>query len=373
VADAQLPDRPRGGLATQPARRLARSAARAALAVTWRSLNPDAEGPFATAPEHGDVRLARCYYTTDDGWRCPLFRLDARPGSSGEPVVLAHGLGFNRHTLDFRQELSLAWALAQAGFTVFLLEHRADRSALSPPGRPRAFDFDDLATRDVPAALAVVREVTGFPRAHWVGHGLGGQLLYAWLAHARGDEIAAASALCAPVRFPQDPGLRALERLRFLLPAGVRLPTRAAAVLLSPTAAPGRSLLEQLGALSVPGDVARGLMVHGSEDLHLGLVQQLWLWHARGALTDRSGRLEYAEALEGVRTPLQLIAAQGDKHCEPAQAEPALASLAGPQECLTLDASWGHLDPLLSTRAAQWVYPRIAAWLDAHRRLAWAD
>ncbi len=373
MSETRTLDRPRGRLSVQPARRLARSAARAALAVTWRSLNPDAEGPFASAPEGGEHRLERSYYTTDDGWRSPLFRLNARPGSSGEPVVLAHGLGFNRHALDFRRELSLARALSEAGFSVFLLEHRADRSAIPPEGGARGFDFDDLAVRDVPAALAAVREATGFPRVHWVGHGLGGQLLYAWLAHARGDELAAASALCAPVVFPQDAGLRALERLRFLLPAGLRLPTRAAAVLLSPTATPGRSLLEQLGANTVSGDVARGLLVHGSEDLHLGLVQQLWLWHARGALTDRTGRLEYAEALEGVHTPVQVLSAQGDGHCRPAQADPVLEHLAGPTERHVLEGDWGHLDPLLSPRAKAEVFPQVIAWLDAHRQLAWLD
>ncbi len=372
MSGPELPDRARVGLTAEPARRWAKSAARAALAVTWRSLHPDASGPFAAAPEGGEFRLARTYYATDDGWRCPLFRVGARPGTSGEPVVLAHGLGLNRHAVDYREELSLARALADAGFDVFLLEHRAHRSALPPEQGVRGFDFDDLATRDVPAALALVRELTGFPRVHWVGHGLGGQLLYAWLAHARGEDLGAATTLCAPVRLPRDPGLRALERLRFLLPPGLRLPTRAAATLLAPTAGnPGGGLLEQLGALSVPGDVARGLLVHGAEDLHLGLVRQLWLWHARGALTDRTGRLEYAEALEGVSTPVQVIACQGDVHCRPAQAEPVLDHLAGPTERLVLDGTWGHLDPLLSPQAKGRVFPQVARWLDAHRRLAW--
>ena len=373
MSDAQLPDRPRGPLAAEPVRRLARGAAKAALAVTWRSLNPDEDGPFARPPHRGEYRLDRRYYTADDGWRSPLFQLDARPGTPGEPVVLAHGLGTNRHALDFARELSLARALSDAGFTVFLLEHRADRSASPPLGATRAFDFDDIATRDVPAALEVIRARTGFPRAHWVGHGLGGQLLYAWLAHGRGDEIAAATTLCAPVLFPRDPGLRALERLRFLLPAGLRVPTRAAAVLLSPTAAPGGSFLEQLGAHDIAGDVARGLLLHGTEDLHLGLIRQLWLWHARGALTDRSGRLEYIEALAGLGTPLQVITSGSDTHCLPEQALPVLDHLAGPQATVGLDAGWGHLDPLLSPRAATEVFPQVTAWLDSHRRRAWQD
>ena len=121
------------------------------------------------------------------------------------------------------------------------------------------------------------------------------------------------------------------------------------------------------------GDVARGLLVHGSEDVSLGLIRQLWLWHARGLFTDRTGRLSYSDALGGIRTPVQVLACQGDPHCPPDRASPVLTHLEGPSEFIDLDQSWSHLDPLLSPRARETVFPRVVAWLDRHRRRAWED
>ncbi len=367
-------DVPRQPTWEEPARRLARQAARAALAVTWRSLAPEGREPFAVPPAGYPWRLDRVYYEADDGWRAPLFRLDPRPGGAGEPVVLAHGLGWNHHILDYRADLSLARTLSVQGFTVYLLEHRGDRSALPPAEGERPFDFDDIATRDLPAALETIRDQTGFPRCHWVGHGFGGQLLYAWLAHARGEDVASAVTLCAPVRFRRATSTPlALEALRFLMPAGLRLPTRAVAALLAPTATEGRSLLDQLGAHSVPGEVLRGLMLHGAEDLHLGLVRQFLRWQLSGALTDRTGRLDYVEALHGLATPLLAIATRGDPHCTVDQVRPVTDALGAGATLAELDSSWGHLDPVLSQRAAREVFPSVVAWLDRHRRLAWED
>ena len=75
-----LPDRRRPGL-SPPAAALGRVFGDAALALTWRVLQARAHGPYtiATPP----VAVERLYYTSDDGWQCPLFLLPARPGTSG--------------------------------------------------------------------------------------------------------------------------------------------------------------------------------------------------------------------------------------------------------------------------------------------------
>ena len=349
-----------GPLQLPEPRDLVKTAAHAALATAWRGLQPQSRERFARSPDQRLLR--RLYYRTDDGWQAPLFRLEPRPGATGEPVVLAHGLGVNRHSLDFDPKLSLARALQAEGYAVYLLEHRGDRSAIAPP-KPRPWDFDDLATQDLPAALDQVREHSGFERVLFVGHGLGGQLLYAHLAHTRGDDVAAACAISAPVRFTAATSrARNLRQAMRLLPGNLRLPARAASAL-------SATSLQVEG--QTEGPVHRGLLVHGSEDLHVGLLRQVLLWFEAGALVDRDDRIDYACALHGLKTPLQLVTSWGDRLCRPEDATAVLAHVAGPTDLVELDASWGHLDPLLGREAGSSVHPHIVRFLGRFRGACW--
>jgi predicted alpha/beta hydrolase len=341
-------------------RELVKSTAKAALAAAFRGVQPDSRERYTRAPER--VPLRRLYYRTDDGWQAPLFQLEPLPGASGEPLVLLHDLGVNRHSLDFAEGLSLARSLRQAGYTVFLMEHRGDRSAV-PPEHPLPYDFDTLATQDLPCAIDLVLEVSGFSRVMAVGHSFGGQLLYAHLAHSRGAELAALVTLGAAVEFRAPASqARALRLASHLLPAGLTLPLRAASVLSSPSASsPGRC----------SGEVRRGLLVHGSEDLSLGLARQVLRWLETGHLVDRDDRVDYVEALTGLRVPTMVVASQGDALCRPEQAVPVLDRLAGPTRLLELDRSWGHFDALLSEQAPELVHRPLVEFLEPYRRDCW--
>mgnify|MGYP002005929939 FL=1 len=175
--------------------------------------------------------VARLYYESSDGWRAPLRLLPPAAGGAGEPVVLAHATGLHPDAWRLGEGLTLARALSRAGFAVYLLSHRGDVDALPP--HPRAgFDFDDILGRDLPAALARIREHAGFSRIHWVGHGMGGQLGLAHAARSRGEDLASVVVLGAPARFERDAvrsEVRRLARVAGLMPAHWRLPVRSVA------------------------------------------------------------------------------------------------------------------------------------------------
>lgn len=327
--------------------------AKAALATAFRAARPESRERFEQEPDRTVLR--RLYYAADDGWQAPMFRLDAPPGATGEPVIVAHGLGVNRFSVDYGPNLSLARAIRDAGFEVFLLEHRGDPNALAPP-RSRAFDFDDIATRDVPAALDQVRDETGFRKVLYVGHAMGGQLLYAHLAHSRGDDVAAAVTLCAAVEFQRDERRR-LAVLRALMPGRWSLPTHLASLLAAPRTG---------GTGGVSGELRRGLMVHGSEDISLGVARQALVWLEAGVLCDRDNRLDYVEALAGVDVPTLVVAASDDETHPPERCVTVLDQLPG--ELQVVDG--GHLAPLLGeSRHDAWGH--VVRWLEQHRRACW--
>lgn len=350
-----------------PERDLVQLAARAALATAWRGLNPQSRERFAQAPSPSAVD--RVWYETQDGWTTPMHRVPAVPGGSGEPVILAHGLGVNRYALDFSPELSLARALSRAGFEVFLLETRADRAAIAPEGAP-GFDVDDVALQDLPAAFERACQLTGARRALYVGHALGAQLLYAYAGQSGADEIAAAATLCAPVTFPrQASGARALRLALGLLPRDARLPARAAAAISAPRA--GGELPGGLGVAAMSGDVARGMMMFGAEDIPQGLLRQALRWLEVGWLCDRHNTIDYTAALRGQTLPLMVVCAEGDPLCRPEQATPPLLAVRGEVELVTLAESWGHYDPLLDARAADAVFAPIVRFLGSQRARCW--
>ena len=350
-----------GAWAPSPGPVLARIVGDAALGLTFRVVQARSRDPFTRG---GDGEpLPRVYYTADDGWRAPLFHLPAAPGRSGEPVLLAHGLGGTHRDFSLEAGRCLAGTLAAAGYAVYLLEHRGDRSALPPENAP-PFSLDDIATRDIGAALDAIRAHSGFERVLCVGHGLGAQALYLRMALEGTSAMAALVSLCGAVCF--SAGVSAARNaglVAALLPSGWVLPGRRLQQLAAPFVLHG----DQIASPDTPGPVARARLRYAAGDLHGGVIRQMARWVAAGHLTDASGRLDIAEALRPF--PALLFAGDDDPACPPAAALPAANALGAPLVALT--GGWGHLDPLLGARAPAEVHARILPFLDGHRRACW--
>jgi len=320
-------------------------------------MHPATRQRFLEAPRPRP--LPRLYYTAADGWRAPLLHLTAAAGGAGEPVVLAHALGLSSEAFRYGRGPTLATRLAAAGFSVYLLAHRGDGSALPPEGAA-GFDFDDVLERDLPAALERVRAHAGYPAVHWVGHGLGGQL---GLAHAARmpDSLATVTAIAAAVRFDAPAsGQRRAALARALLPSWWHLPARAAA----------RAVLPWVEGEG--GARLRGVLRYAAEDVPLGLLRQAARWLEAGALVDRTGLLDYRLALADARAPLHVVTAAGDPVCPPAHAAAALGRWGGSDRSHTaLGEGWGHLDLLVSPAADTAVFQPVVTWLETRRRAAW--
>jgi pimeloyl-ACP methyl ester carboxylesterase len=364
----KLPERLRPNGLPQ-AKRWGSYAAKVSLKAAYRGLQPTATEGFSKAPDQ--TRLKRFYTETEDGWRLPVYQLPLRPGASGEPILLAHGLGFNHHSLQFHQERSLAWSLQKEGFAVFFLAHRGDHGTM-PPDKAKGWDFDTIAHLDVPAVVDAILKKTGFAKLSWVGHGLGGQLLYGYLANTLTERIASASCLGAPVRFPTPHShARALRMALGMLPANFELPTRKLGQFFSPALKSGSAQMKQLGFQEGEADVVRGLLLHGTENCGAGLLQQILLWTEVGFLCDRLGKRDLAAEMEGLTVPLQLITAESNTRCPPQAAFAVADFVEGPVEVHALNASWGQNDLLLAPQASVDIFPKIVGWMERHRKRAW--
>ena len=138
---------------------------------------------------------------TPDHWRIRLYRHKAKKGP-GEPVFLCHGFMSNQWNFSIPGGESMADQLAEEGYDCWLIDLRGARSSI--PAFECNLDeptVDDYLLRDIPSAIDYIRKATGHDKVHWIGHSMGGMLLYAYDAAFGPKYLASGITLGSPIGF----------------------------------------------------------------------------------------------------------------------------------------------------------------------------
>ena len=134
---------------------------------------------------------------TRDGWRLGVRHYrPAHPDPGKLPVILCHGMGLNA-TFWTITDNHLPAQLTERGYEVYVYDIRAsgengrpgrqdriNRFLRETPFRERgesSWTVDDLVRYDMPAILDYVERETGQSRVNWVGHSLGGMMMFPFL------------------------------------------------------------------------------------------------------------------------------------------------------------------------------------------------
>ncbi|MCB9759823.1 MAG: alpha/beta fold hydrolase [Alphaproteobacteria bacterium] len=305
-------------------------------------------------------------YRTPDGWELDLRHY---PGE-GPPVLLVHGMGANHYNWDFRPEVSFAYYLHQQGWDVWVPELRGDMGARAPDRKAaKNFTFDDHARLDLPAAVDAVLAETGEPQLFWVGHSMGGMLLYAALAQFP-ERITAGVTIGAPANF-RDPNRihNAARRAGWLVPRRGRLANNFWYTVsrVFGDRNPIYTVLSNKENLDWP--VTRGLGAVALEDMSRPTVKQVHLWLREGEFTDVEGHPWVRPPDEPV--PMLVVAGSVDKVAVPSTVAAACDVyedcefvLAGRETGFSTD--YGHIDPVVGATARGEIYPLVSGFLAEH-------
>jgi pimeloyl-ACP methyl ester carboxylesterase len=319
---------------------------------------------------------------TADGWRLALHRHRPRSGGTGYPVILCGGYACNRYFLDYDERYSLARFLARTGFDAWVIEPRGRGLSHPDPetAPPQSWTFDDLVDFDAPAAIEHVTRMTG-SRVAWIGHSMGGMLLYAYLGRNADREhpVAAGVTIASPVVFPtiHSTLLRRLGPFLLSLPFTEMIPQRWAVGLLWALLANSSNLFGDVAALRIgfnPDNVDRqmvgGAMRAAICNIPRAKLRQLARWSLEGVFCSVDGQIDYRAALEGVRTPILVTAGSADTVAPPAAVRRALDRLpAGRSDYMEFgrahgqSADYGHVDLILGRVASVEVFPALASWI----------
>ena len=348
----------------------------------------------ATVRHHAgkpDLRPCRDgFATTADGWRLGVRHLRPEEPDPGKlPVVLCHGLGLNA-TFWTITDRHLPEQLLERGYEVFLFDFRGsgESSKAGTVGRVNSrlretflleygegdWNVDEIVRYDVPAVLDYVKGATGRDRVNWVGHSLGGMLMFAHLELSpepwRVANFVAMGATVTLADAPQSDMLRANRNLRKL--ASVVSPGRLGRPL-KYVRLPGLDKIDRLYYTNSNVDPLTVSRFYGYtlEDTGRSALKQLDPYLETGHFVSADRKIDYAARLAEVKAPVLMVAGDADVMSDVRSTELTFTALGAADKTLVRygkaegqRADYGHCDLVWSRYAPDEIFPEIVSWLD---------
>lgn len=307
---------------------------------------------------------------TKDAWDIKLFRYKPR-GDKGEPVFLCHGAFANHTNFTKPRGACLVDTLLDHGYDCWLIDLRGTRSSEPALGRKRtSVQMDDYLLYDVPAALAFIRQVTGYPQVHWIGHSLGGMLLYAHVLLHGTHYVADGVTLGSPIGFK---GTK-ISKNRLLLKLVRSFPHLIGAIMRT-AGRVGKNLHPRSNAFPINW---RNLhrQVRGRDLFNMietpptRMTQELSDWATSQSWRMNGGELDVAGNLHQLDIPLFAIYGAADPFVPVQQALEFVQRLPHPNKQIMVlgkddgfAADYNHVDLAFGAEGVDEVYEPIAAWL----------
>ena len=337
------------------------------------------------------------FATTADGWKLGMRHFPSKLPHTGKlPVVLCHGLGLNG-TFWTINDNHLPSQLTARGYDVFVVDMRGSGAShrVGMPGAinrvlrqtpiremgGRDWTVDDQFQYDVPAILNYVEQETGSHYVNWVGHSLGGMLMFPFLETSPESSRVANFVDMGGVAIIQKTAdtikMRRADKMLRALSTGLSTGRLGRPMMFG---RPG--FMEKVDRFyfskgNVDDRTASRFYGYTVEDPGAGALKQLDPYLAHGHMLSADGTIDYALGLDRVTTPILMIAGEADIMADIPSSIMTYNAVGSPDKTLMRfgvvngqEADYGHCDLVWSRNAAKEVFPPIIDWLDTRQPAA---
>lgn len=319
------------------------------------------------------------YARTADGWDVAMHHYRPGPGVPVQPypVIVCHGISANERSWSLDADRSFPRFLAERGWDVWAIDLRGVGESAKPGlFDDKSFDypFDAYVTQDVPAVIAAVLKRTGSRKVNWVGHSMGGMVIYAYVATYGDDKLKTVTTVGTPVAFDGGNVYFAFAQEYAASVSGVLFSIRDKALLpvVAPFVGPFKTRMEYVlwNYDNMNDEAARRMVFHGADDMAGGVLRQLATMFTYGRFESRDGAIDYLGGLSRMRVPLHVTAGMADNLGVAQNTLPAYEA-AGSQDkrfrvfarANGYAADYGHNDLPVGDHSARDVYPALERWM----------
>ena len=355
----------------------------------------------------GEVQLAdittKVYSTTTkDGWTLSLNRYTLKDPAVKRKaaVILCHGFNINNKFWNLDKTCSLATYLARNGYDVWAPSLRGSGQSSKPlicnvrnliklelvnipqtlmeaPSSCTKFDWtiDDHIYEDIPAIIALVKKESGFGKVYWVGHSMGGIIMFGYLEKKGQSDIAGFVPIGTMmfIHHPLSPALEMVSKQRPLMTASLLINTSVASQLRNITLGAVRSPIEELlmKRENMTDRVAFRFFRQAIDDTSPGVVGQFSKSIRLGKMVSNDEQFNYTDAMNTITVPILIMGGNQDGFVTEDGLKSIYDSVSSKDKAITIfsqangySADYGHCDLILGKYSEKDSYPVILNWLN---------
>jgi len=235
--------------------------------------------------------------------------------------------------------------------------------------------IDDHIHKDVPAIIDFVKEKSGFDKVYWIGHSMGGIIMYGYLETEKQSDIAGFIPISSMMVIPQllSPHLKTIANQKPLLTASLLINTTVASQLRNFTLGTVKHPIEELlfERENMDMDVMFRFFRVCIDDTSAGVVAQFSDSIRVGSIISSDRKYNYADNMRRINVPILIMGGSADGFVnKEALMAPYIRVSSRDKNIIIFSkengysTDYGHCDLLLGKNSEKEVYPVILEWLD---------